>query len=361
MADSNLTIKKCAQLPKLQYTPNPKFGTVFTPHLLRMNFTAGTREFEAEIVPFQSDMMSPATLVLHYGQSIFEGLKAYRLKDGSAGVFRPDMHAKRFFKSAEKMAMAPVPEDVFMKTVLEFVKMEQESVPNEPDHSLYLRPLLFARDEVVKLGPGSKYTYYVMGAIAGRYFASVGITPAKVLVNKHFVRAFPGGTGEAKTAGNYAASLLPQSHAIKLGCDQVLYLDAVSHDYVDEMGGMNFFMVRGKELVTPRLTGAILPGVTRRSILDLAESLGYVAKEDTISFTQLVSDIKKGLIKECFACGTAAVVHPIGQFLVQNEIGAPTEEVRLSPDFPVAMQILETVSKVQRAQIAAPGNWVFKV
>lgn len=358
---NTVTLKKCAKLPKVQYELNPKFGTVFSPHMLKMTYTADTKVFEAEITPFQSEMMSPATLVLHYGQSIFEGMKAYRSKDGSVSVFRADLHAKRFFKSAETMAMAPLPEDVFLKCLLEFVKFEQESVPSEAEHSLYLRPLLFARDEIVKLGPSKKYTFYIMATIAGRYFAASGITPAKVYVNKQAIRAFPGGTGEAKTAGNYAASLLPQAHAIKLGCDQVLYLDAVAHDNIDELGGMNFFMVRGNELVTPSLTGAILNGVTRRSILEMAPKVGMTSKEEPISFSQLVKDIKAGNIKECFACGTAATVHPIGTFLVQDNPSSPIETVSLSNEFPVALRILEMISAVQRGHIPSPGNWLFKV
>lgn len=358
---SSVEIQFCEKKPKVQYSPNPKFGTVFSPHLLKMTFSKGDTNFNAEIVPFQSEMMSPATLVLHYGQSIFEGMKAYRLQDGGVGVFRCDLHSTRFKKSAEKMAMAPVPEDVFTKCVMEFVKFEQDSVPGEPDHSLYLRPLLIAKDELVKLGPSAKYTFYIMATIAGKYFAASGITPAKVLVNKQYIRAFPGGTGEAKTAGNYAASLSPQAHAISLGCDQVLYLDANNHDSIDELGGMNFFMIRGNELVTPALSGAILNGVTRRSILELASTWGLVPKEEPISFTRLIDGIKSGKISECFACGTAAVVHPIGTFLVQEKVGGETFEVQLPKEFPKAINILDTLQKVQRGQLPAPGHWIFKV
>ncbi len=358
---STLTVKKCTKLPKVRYELNPKFGTVFSPHMLKMTISAETNAFEAEITPFQSEMMSPATLVLHYGQSIFEGMKAYRQKDGSVAIFRADLHAQRFYKSAVTMAMAPLPEDIFMKCLMEFVNFEQESVPSEPEHALYLRPLLFARDELVKLGPSKKYTFYIMATIAGRYFAATGITPAKVLMNKMAIRAYPGGTGEAKTAGNYAASLYPHSQAIKMGCDQVLYLDAVTHDNIDELGGMNFFMVRGDELVTPKLTGAILNGVTRRSILEMASKVGMKAKEESISFSQLTQDIKSGKIKECFACGTAATVHPIGTFFIQSSPSTSTETVSLPSEFPVALKILETISSIQRGQIAAPGDWLFKV
>lgn len=358
---ANVEISYCQKKPKVQYSPNPKFGTVFSPHLLRMNFSKGDTSFKAEIVPFDSELMSPATLVLHYGQSIFEGMKAYRLQDGKVGIFRPELHAVRFKKSAEKMAMAPLPEDVFMKCLTEFVKFEQESVPGEPDHSLYLRPLLFARDEIVKLGPSQKYTFYVMATIAGKYFAASGITPAKVLVNKQFVRAFPGGTGEAKTAGNYAASLAPQAHAISLGCDQVLYLDANKHDLIDELGGMNFFMIRGKDLVTPVLNGAILNGVTRRSILEMASHWGLTPKEEPVSFTQLIQDIRDGRVQECFACGTAAVVHPIGQFLVEEKVGGELMTVSLPSEFPLGLKVLDTLQKVQRGQLPAPGPWIYSV
>lgn len=357
---ANLQITYCEKRPRVQYSPNPKFGTVFSPHLLKMTFSKGDTEFKAQIVPFQSEMMAPSTLVLHYGQSIFEGMKAYRQQDGGVAAFRVDLHAARFKKSAEKMAMAALPEEVFTKCLMEFVKFEQDSVPGEPDHSLYLRPLLFACDEIVKLGPGTKYTFYIMGTIAGKYFAASGITPAKVLVNKQYVRAFPGGTGEAKTAGNYAASLSPQAHAISLGCDQVLYLDANKHDSIDELGGMNFFMIRGKDLVTPSLTGAILNGVTRRSILELAPIWGLTPKEEPISFSKLIEDIRSGKVQECFACGTAAVVHPIGQFVVEEREGGEKFDVRLPAEFPMGIQILDTLQKVQRGQVKAPGNWIFK-
>lgn len=361
MSEHVVNFNKCAKQPRVPYEPNPKFGTVFGSHLLRLNFTSETKSFDAEIVPFGPEMMSPATAALHYGQSIFEGLKAYRQKDGSVAVFRADLHAARFNKSAQIMALPPVPEDVFMKCLMEYMKLEQDSVPSEPDHSLYLRPLQFGRDAIIKLGPSKTTTFYIMSAIAGRYFSATGVTPAKVLVNKTFTRAFPGGTGEAKTAGNYAASLFPQSVAMKFGCDQVLYLDAAKHETVDELGGMNFFIVRGNELVTPYLSGAILHGVTRRSVLELAETLGFKAKEEPISFTQLLSDLKSGKVTECFACGTAATVHPIGSFFVQTNVNSQPEVFELPQKFPVALKMLETLSAVQRGQIAAPGKWLFKV
>jgi branched-chain amino acid aminotransferase len=355
-----IQIKKCKPSPKLVFQRDPKFGTVFTPHFLKMSFSEKGPE-AAEILPMGPIPMSPGSLVLHYGQSIFEGLKAYRTPDDGVSIFRLDLHAKRFFESSQRTAMAPFPAELFEQTVMEFVRFEKESVPSEADHSLYIRPLLFASDEQVKLGPSKNYTYLVMCTIAGQYFSTGEIRPAKVLMNRSFVRAVPGGTGEAKTAGNYAASLMPQSHAISLGADQVLYLDAINHKTIDELGGMNFFMVRGKDLITPKLNGCILNGVTRRSVLELAPSLGLNPIEREVVFDDLIKEIKSGVVSECFACGTAATVAPIGSFLIQEGLGSSVETFEFHSDFAVAKRILNKVSRIQRGQEAAPGKWLFSV
>ena len=357
-----LKFKYSHKHPKVEYTPNPKFGTVFTPHMLHMKISAdNSSEMTAEIVPYASEMFSPGTLVFHYGQSIFEGMKAFRQAKGGVAVFRPDLHAKRFAKSAERMAMPPMSEKIFLDCIREYVAFEQDNVPNEPDHSLYLRPLMIARDQMVKVSRSKTYTFYILGLIAGSYFRGGEVKGAKVLVNRHFVRAFPGGLGEAKTAANYAASLWPQNHAEKFGCDQVLYLDAIKHDLVDELGGMNFFMVRGGSLVTPVLNGAILNGVTRRSILDIASQLKLEAREEKISFTELKEGIQSGAITETFACGTAAVVSPIGELLYQEGLQSEPQSIKLPNDFPVAKQVGDLLKSIQRGVTPAPGDWLMRV
>jgi branched-chain amino acid aminotransferase len=355
-------IIKHKKLPPVQYKPNPPFGTVFTPHVLRMKLNLeGPNDYTAEIKAFENEPFSPAMASLHYGQSIFEGMKAYSQQDGSVGVFRADLHAARFRASAHRMVMAELPEEIFVNCIKEYVAFMADNVPTEPDHSLYLRPVLFAADEKIKVGTSQTYWFYIMSTIAGSYFGSSGkIKPARVMVNRQFVRAYPGGTGEAKTAGNYAASIWPQRLASQKECDQVLFLDAVNHDFVDEMGGMNFFTIRGNELITPKLNGAILNGVTRRSIIELADSLQLKAREEKISFTQLMKDIEAGVVTDTFACGTAATVHPIGEFLFQDKLDSPSISVKLKSEPNVSLKILNKLSRIQRGAEKAPGAWVLK-
>jgi branched-chain amino acid aminotransferase len=315
--------------------------------------------YKSEMI-FKSEQFSPATAVFHYAQTIFEGLKVYRLKDGSVAAFRADLHAERFMKSARRLAMPVIGEKVFLECLRAYIDMESESVPSEPDHSLYIRPLLISRDEIIKIGTSKTYTFYIMSAIAGSYFPGGVTKGARVLVNRDFVRAFKGGLGDVKTGGNYAASLSPQAYASGYECDQVLYLDAETHDHIDELGGMNFFMIRNGELVTPSLTGTILPGVTRRSIIELAPTLGHKVSERPISFTEMLKDVSAGKVTEAFACGTAAVVHPISEFVVQEKTGGPATTVKLPPGHDVSLKLRETLSSVQRGGIKAPGDWLFK-
>jgi len=357
--------KKCEKLAPVKYSPHPLFGTVFAPHYLRMHLqldgpASSTTDYNAEILPLQDEPLSPTTAALHYGQTIFEGMKAFRQKDGRVGVFRPDHHAARFRKSTQRMAMADVPEDVFLQCIREYTAFVADNVPAEPDHSLYLRPLLIAADHKIKVGTSQKYTFYIMSSIAGGYFGGKN-KRARVLVNRHFIRAFPGGLGEAKTAANYAASIWPQRLAAQRECDQVLFLDAVHHDYIDELGGMNFFAVRGKELLTPALNGCILHGVTRRSILDIAPTLGLKPVETKLSFTELKKQIKDGAVTEAFACGTAAVISPIGELLFQENLDSQPELITLRADNNVTQTVLDRLKSIQRGEVAAPGDWIMTV
>lgn len=343
-------ITKCQKLPPVQYQPNPVFGTIFAPHVLRMHLTLdGPNDYAAEIKPLELEPFSPTTAALHYGQSIFEGMKAFRQKDDSVKVFRPDLHATRFRASAQRMMMADMPEEVFLNCISEYVSFVADNVPREPDHSLYIRPLMFAADHKIKVGASQKYLFYIMSSIAGNYFGSSGaIKPARVMVNREFVRAYPGGLGEVKTAANYAASIWPQRLAALKECDQVLFLDAVHHEYIDELGGMNFFAIRGRELITPALNGSILNGVTRRTIIEMAPQMGLKAIESRISFSELKNEIASGSVSETFACGTAAVVHPIGEFLFQENLNSPLESIRLKSEPNVSLQILTKIQNVQR-------------
>ncbi len=353
-------ITECTPQPKVRYELDPKFGTIFAPHMLRMELAHDLKSYRADIVPFAREMFSPATVVFHYGQAIFEGMKAFVQKDGSVAVFRADLHAKRFAFSSQKMSMPVIPEKVFLECIRKYVAFEKESVPPEADHALYLRPLMIGRDEIFKVGQSKKYTFYVLGCVVGNYFPGGAVRAAKVLVNRQFVRAFPGGLGEAKTAANYAMSLTPQTYAEKLGYNQILYLDAIEHEWVDELGGMNFYVVKNGELITPLLNGCILNGVTRRSILEFAPTIGIKAREERLSWTQVRKSIQSGEITEVFACGTAAVVQPIGELAFQENTTAPLEKITLPKDYSVSLKLLSAIKELQRGAVKAPGDWLFR-
>lgn len=358
-----LNIKKCTKRPPVKYGPHPKFGTTFAPHMLKMTVQlGGQNSYEAEIVPYAAEPMMPGMAALHYGQSIFEGMKAFKQADGSVGIFRPDLHAKRFKASAARMIMAEIPEEIFVQTLKDYVDFERESVPPEKDHALYLRPLMFASDSQIKMGASKTYSYYVMSTVVGNYFGAEGSAkPARLLVNRQFVRAYPGGMGEAKTAANYAAGVLPGKIASSKECDQVLYLDAVHHDFIDELGGMNFFAIQRNKLVTPELNGCILRGVTRQSLLEIAPKLGLQPVEKKMSFTELVKSIESGETTEMFACGTAAVVQPINEFLYSDKVDDEVKSIKTNVEPKVSLQLLDMLAKIQRGTEKAPGDWITKI
>jgi branched-chain amino acid aminotransferase len=357
-----MNIKKCQKRPPVSYPRNPPFGTVFAPHVLRLALSASaSNDYQPEILPYEGESFLPSLAALHYGQTIFEGMKAYHQADGSVGVFRADLHASRFRKSAQRMMMADLPEEIFLTCIKEYVAFLADNVPKEEGHSLYLRPLMIAADAKLKVGASHSYLFYIMSTIAGAYFHSGSqVKKARVMVNRQFVRAYPGGLGETKTAANYAASIWAQKIAAQQECDQVLFLDAVHHDYIDELGGMNFFAVRGNELLTPALNGAILHGVTRRSILELAPTLGLKPVELALSFTELKKQIEQGHVTEAFACGTAAVVSPIGEFLFSEKLGAESERIQLPSESVTTIKILDRLSKIQRGVEPGPGPWITK-
>jgi branched-chain amino acid aminotransferase len=271
---------------------------------------------DARLEPYHPLEFDPATTVLHYAQAIFEGLKAYRQPDDSIAAFRPEANARRFQSSARRLAMPELPEELFLGSLRELVGVDREWVPDAEESSLYLRPFMISTE--VSLGvnrPANTYLYLVIASPAGSYFAS-GIKPVTVWLSHEYVRASPGGTGAAKFAGNYAASFVAQAQAVENGCDQVVWLDAVERRVVEEMGGMNLFFVFGSgenaRLVTPELSGSLLPGVTRSSLLRLGEELGYRVEERRITTEEWEKKAASGELTEVFACGTAAVITPVG-------------------------------------------------
>lgn len=287
------------------------FGKVFTDHMALVRWTPDKGWHDAKITARKPLEIDPASAVLHYAQEIFEGMKAYKAEDGRILLFRPDQNARRFAESATRMAMPPVPEALFLKAVEELVSIDQAWVPSG-DASLYLRPFMFANEAFLGVRPALEYIFCVIASPVGAYFKG-GSKAVSLWVETGFTRAANGGTGAAKCGGNYAASLVAQAEASKRDCDQVVFLDAAEHRWVEELGGMNvFFAMNDGSIVTPPLGGTILPGITRMSIITLAKEKGLTVEERPYSFDEWKADAASGRMKEAFACGTAAVLAGIG-------------------------------------------------
>jgi branched-chain amino acid aminotransferase len=339
---------------------NLGFGRIFTEHMVVISYKAPDGWGRGVLQPYRPLQMDPAASVLHYGQAIFEGFKAYRQKTGGIATFRPDANAHRFNNSAKRLAMPELPVDLFIEAADVLIRQEQDWVPSSIGESLYIRPLMVATEGALGVRPAREYLFIVFGSPSGAYFPK-GIKPVSVWISKDFVRAAPGGTGFAKCAGNYAASLVAQQEALEHGCDQVVWLDAVQRRYVEEMGGMNLFFVyeeKGRtRLVTPQLTGSLLPGVTRDSLLRLADDLGYEAEERLISIEEWHDDLAAGRMTEVFACGTAAVITPVG--MVKSKEGEWV--VNEGKTGPVAARLRETLLAIQHGASPDPHGWLHRV
>ncbi len=332
---------------------NPGFGSKFTDHMAVAEWTPERGWHDAQIRPYGPFQVDPATAVLHYAQEIFEGLKAYRHADGSIVTFRPDANAARFRRSARRMALPELPEEDFWSAVQTLVATDRDWVPSGGETSLYLRPFMFASEVFLGVRPANRVTFCVIASPAGAYFSG-GVKPVSIWVSEVYSRAAPGGTGAAKCGGNYAASLAAQQEAIANGCDQVAFLDAVEHRWVEELGGMNLFFVRPDgHIVTPELTGSILEGVTRRSVIELAESLGYKIEERLISVDEWRDGMASGET-EVFACGTAAVITPVGTLKWDGgEVSTGTDEAG-----PVTTRLREALLDLQYGRAEDTRGWL---
>ena len=336
---------------------NPGFGRVFSDHMVTIRYHESKGWHDARIEPRAPIPMDPAAAVLHYAQEVFEGLKAYRTKDGGATMFRPIENARRFQQSAERLAMPSLPEELFLEACDLLVKTDRDWIPDGDGGSLYIRPFMFANEIFLGVKPSSDYLFIVIASSVGSYFKTDA--PAVSLwVSQEFTRAAPGGTGAAKCGGNYASSLLAQAEATRHGCDQVVFLDAVEQKWVEELGGMNiFFVFDDGSMVTPPLGGTILPGITRSSLLTLAKDKGIKVREDRYSIDQWRTDSRSGRLREAFACGTAAVVTPIGtvrskdgEFKIGNGgPGTQTEDLK------------SALVGIQRGHAADTYGWIHKV
>jgi branched-chain amino acid aminotransferase len=338
---------------------DPGFGKHVTDHMVTIRYDEANGWHDGEIRAHEELRIAPCANVLNYGQAIFEGLKAYRQPDGSVACFRPAANAARFRDSARRLAMPELPEELFMASLSELVTIEDRWVPDGDGKSLYLRPLMIATSTDLLVTPGTEYLYVLAALPAGPYFTG-GVTPVTVWLSREYVRAAPGGTGAAKFAGNYAGTFVAQAEAKAAGCDQVVFLDAAERRWVEEMGGMNLFFVFGSgadaRVVTPGLTGTLLPGVTRNSVLRLASDLGLAVEERRVSTTEWESAAGSGELTEVFACGTAAVITPVGA--VRHPAGGFT--IGDGEPGPVTMRLRERLTGIQEGREPDPHGWMHR-
>jgi len=341
----------------------PGFGTHFTDHMLLAEWTPDEGWHDARITAYGPLQLDPATAVLHYAQEIFEGLKAYRHADGSVWTFRPQANGERMARSARRLALPVLPVEGFVASVDALVRVEERWVPEASagtggEKSLYLRPFMFASERFLGVRPARHVTYLVIASPAGSYFAR-GPHPVSLLVSEDYTRAAAGGMGAAKTGGNYASSLAPQQQAIDQGFDQVVFLDALERRYVEELGGMNLYFVHDDgSIVTPELTGTILEGVTRSSILELAGILGHKVEERRVTIEEWRDGVTDGRITEVFACGTAAVVTPVGRVAWK---GGEVDSAPSGTAGPVTARIRQTLVDIQYGRAEDTFGWMHRV
>ncbi|MFP4543490.1 MAG: branched-chain amino acid aminotransferase [Bacteroidota bacterium] len=332
---------------------NPGFGVYFSDHIFISEYRNG-KWSEGEIQPYGPLAFEPSMCTLHYGQSIFEGLKAFRAKNGGANIFRPEMNAKRLNMSADKVCIPAFDENHFVDAIKELVKFDNQFIPKTRGHSLYIRPVCFGSGNFLGVHASDIYTFIVMTSPVASYYAE-GLNPVKILVEDKYVRAVRGGLGSAKTAANYAASLKAGKEAREQGYSQVLWLDGVSRDFVDEVGAMNIMFVIGDELVTPPLEqGSILPGVTRNSVLTLGREWGMKVSERQVTIEEILDAHKTGELKEVFGTGTAAVISPVGKLRYRdNEMVINNNEIgELSQKF------YDTITGIQYGEIEDSHDWL---
>jgi branched-chain amino acid aminotransferase len=342
--------------------PRPKseaelgFGKYFTDHMFLMDYEKGQGWIHPRIVPYGPLSLDPSAMVLHYGQEIFEGLKAYRWTDGTIALFRPDKNIERWNRSARRLCMAETDAEMFMEGMKTLILLDRDWIPSSPGTSLYIRPTMIATEAALGVKPSSRYLFFIIIGPVGPYYPE-GFSPTRIYVTKSYVRAAKGGVGETKTGGNYAASLYAATKAQELGYTQVLWLDAAEHKYVEEVGTSNIFFRIGDELITPPLAGTILPGVTRDSVLFLAREWGIPVNERLITIDEVLQDAEMGRLQEMFATGTAAVISPVGEIGYQDRV-IPVADGKTGP---LAQRLYDEITAIQYGQKPDPYGWVVKI
>lgn len=318
MMSQKFTITKTVNPKVKPDTEGLKFGTVFSDHMFMMDYNIIKGWHNGRILPYGPIMLEPAAVVLHYAQEMFEGLKAYKTKDGRILLFRPEMNEKRTERTLERLCIPPLPEGLMVEAIKALVGLDREWVPDKPGTSLYIRPFVFANEGFLGVRPANNYLFMIILSPVGLYYAK-GLTPTKIYVEDKYVRAALGGTGDAKIGANYAISLKAQVEAQEKGFEQVLWLDGMERKYVEEIGTSNAFFLIGDEVVTPPLLGTILPGITRNSVLTLLKDWGYKVSERRITIDEVFDGEKKGTLKEMWATGTAAVISPVGELMWKDK------------------------------------------
>lgn len=329
------------------------FGKQFTDRMFVMEYDAGRGWHSARIQPYAPFSLDPAALVLHYAQEIFEGLKAFRRPDGAVALFRPEENIKRFNRSARRMCMPEVDETFFLDALKELVRLESDWVPRSEGTSLYIRPTMIATEPVLGVKPSDKYLCYIILSPVGAYYKG-GLSPVKIWISDEYVRVAPGGTGEAKTGGNYAASLYASTDASRQGYDQVLWLDAVHRKYVEEVGSMNICFLYDGRIVTSPLKGTILDGITRRSVLALVREMGYEIEERALSVDEILDGAATGRLEEAFGTGTAVVVSSVGQFTYRDR----TVSLGNGQVGKLTQQLYDALTGIQYGSRPDPHGWV---
>ncbi len=351
-----LSITRADQLKSHPKDSDLRFGDVFTDHMFSMDYNPDKGWHDPRIEPYAPIQMDPATMVLHYGQAIFEGLKAFRNVNGSVQMFRPKDNLARLNRSARRLCIPEVDEAFSLDCLKQLIALDQDWVPGSPGTALYIRPTIVAMDPFLGVRASHTYRYYIILGPVGAYYAE-GFNPVKILVTKDFVRAIRGGVGEAKTPGNYAASLLAGERAREAGYSQVLWLDGVRQQNIEEVGAMNIFFLTDDELVTPKLTGSILPGITRESVVFLAKKWGMNVSERDISITEVIDAHGDGKLREVFGSGTAAVVSPVGEL----RYGDNVLTVGDGSVGPVSQKLYDAITDIQYGKADDPDGWIEEV
>lgn len=353
----NIKINKTAN-PKEKYKADDKlgFGKIFTDHMFVMNYTEGKGWHDPRIEEYAPISLDPSAMVFHYGQTMFEGMKAYRGEDGKVYLFRPDMNAKRANDSNKRLCIPEIPEEDFVQAVKAVVDVDKDWIPTGEGESLYIRPFVIATDEFLGVAPSKTYLFIIILSPSGAYYAS-GLAPVGIWIEDEYVRAVKGGIGFAKTGGNYAASLKAQVKAHDDGYSQVLWLDGVERKYIEEVGAMNiFFKINGK-IVTPMINGSILPGITRNSVIKMCQHLGYEVEERRISVDELVAAAKVGSLEEVFGTGTAAVISPVGKLRYCDDVMVIGD----GNIGEVSQKLYDTLTGIQWGRLEDPFGWRVEV